>query len=49
MNDLTATVSSLVEVDQQVPRLLGDPRAGGVSGHADDVDPAGGDLEENST
>src|SRR3954452_6200501 len=27
-------------------RLLGDPRAGGVGGHADDVDPAGGQLQE---
>jgi hypothetical protein len=39
-------VCSLVEVHQQVPRLLGDPRAGGAGGHPDDVDPAGRQLHE---
>jgi hypothetical protein len=39
-------VCSLVEVDQQVPGLLGDPDAGGVSGHADDVGPAGRQFYE---
>ena len=40
------SVCSLVEVDQQVPRLLSDPRAGEVSGHPGDVDPACGQLQE---
>jgi len=39
-------VGSLAEIHQQIPRLLGHPRAGGVAGHPDHVDPAGGDLEE---
>jgi len=39
-------VGSLVQVDQQVPRLLGDPRAGGVRAHSDDVHPPGSDLDE---
>jgi hypothetical protein len=39
-------VCSLAKIHQQIPRLLGHPRAGGVAGHPDDVDAAGGDLEE---
>jgi hypothetical protein len=36
----------VVEVHQQVPGLLGDPGAGRMGGHPDDVDLAGGDLDE---
>jgi hypothetical protein len=37
---------ALVEVHQQVPRLLGHPGTGRMCGHPDQMDLAGGELQE---
>ncbi|MEV4518582.1 hypothetical protein AB0K00_57710 [Dactylosporangium sp. NPDC049525] len=39
-------VGALVEADEQVPCLLRDPGTGRVCGDTDDVDVAGGELDE---
>lgn len=36
----------VVEVNQEIPRLLSDPRAGRVAGTAEDVDASGGVLDD---
>ena len=38
-------VPDIIQIEHQVARLLGDPGAGGMTGHTEEVDSAGTDLD----